>query len=463
MKKLYRNVLFFASAVVFLAVAPLVVLYAMGYRFSSATSVDPTPIGVILVETKPSRAQVFVNDKLVGTSPEAISELPPGPAKIRVTKSGYYPWEKTVTVTPGRITEVRSIRLFPENPSATTLLSDQTSAITAFSLSPNRRLAAVVDVNNKLSLVDESDLLVTPPVALDPSPAKPASLLWSPDNSALIVQYSNRPPEVVNFSTRQRADLPASLLGEVEKIVWDPRVPNRLLTLNKENSLYAYNLTNNDTSLIASNTATFATSSRNIYTVPAVSADPPHLIRHNLQGLELEIIPLLSESQPLTDKIKQLLITPNADIALQTDSGALYAMQDKNLTKLIDSALSVGWSPDNNILYIQSDPSTLYVYNINSDEPSWLPSGQLHLVNRLSQTISHPQWFAGSRHLIYQINDQIVITEIDTRDHPVTQTIASTNLGDSQIAVGQDGAKLFYLNKPPDSPNTQLVSLELIL
>ena len=64
-------------------------------------------VGALNVQTRPSGARVFVNDRLVGGStPMVISDLPSGPATIRIEMDGYKPWVTTIRVSPERQTRV---------------------------------------------------------------------------------------------------------------------------------------------------------------------------------------------------------------------------------------------------------------------------------------------------------------------------------------------------------------------
>jgi hypothetical protein len=64
-------------------------------------------IGGLNVESRPSGARVFVNDRLVGgATPMLISDLPAGPATVRIEMEGYQPWVTTIRVAPDRQTRV---------------------------------------------------------------------------------------------------------------------------------------------------------------------------------------------------------------------------------------------------------------------------------------------------------------------------------------------------------------------
>ncbi len=55
----------------------------------------------ISVESRPSGAQVYVNDRLVGSTPMVVAEVPAGPAAVRLERDGYQTWATTVEVRPG--------------------------------------------------------------------------------------------------------------------------------------------------------------------------------------------------------------------------------------------------------------------------------------------------------------------------------------------------------------------------
>ena len=62
--------------------------------------------GGITVQSRPAGARVFVNDRLAGSTPVAISDLPAGPATVRIEMDGYQPWATTVRVGAGQQTRV---------------------------------------------------------------------------------------------------------------------------------------------------------------------------------------------------------------------------------------------------------------------------------------------------------------------------------------------------------------------
>ena len=58
-------------------------------------------VGGLSIESRPSGARVFVNDRLVGSTPLAVPDLPAGPATVRIESDGYQTWATTVQVSAG--------------------------------------------------------------------------------------------------------------------------------------------------------------------------------------------------------------------------------------------------------------------------------------------------------------------------------------------------------------------------
>ena len=443
MKKVYRRVLLFTSVVVFLLAAPLVVLYGIGYRAQSL-AVDPLPVGVVLVDAEPVRADVYVNDEYRSRVPESIPNLPEGPVTIRVGAEGYETWEKTVVVEPGMAIEVRDIRLFPSDPARNTLLAD----VERFSLAPNRQLIAAVTSDNRLHVIDQAGTAVAPATRL---PRAATSLLWSPNSDQVLIRYGASTYTVATVG--RTIDLAAvNQLAGATDVVWDPRIPGRILYRDTVNRLAAFNITGNGSTRLATDVVTFATTSRAIF----VLTESGTLNELTLQGT------LVTEDVTApTGTVEQLFVTPAGALAWWMADGSVWVRGETDELELVaDTALTIRWSPDGRQLLVQPDQHSLRVYNV-SDERTPQAIGTSQLITRLSRAITDPQWFAGGRHLLYQVDDEIIITETDTRDHPRTWQVDTTNVGLTAATVGEGGDTVLYRKNTAQGP--VLMQTELVV
>ena len=72
----------------------------------------PTNYGRIIVHSKPNKAEVYLDDNYVGTTPMNLDRISPGQHRIRFVMPGYEEWSERVTVSPSR-TSTLSANLAP--------------------------------------------------------------------------------------------------------------------------------------------------------------------------------------------------------------------------------------------------------------------------------------------------------------------------------------------------------------
>ena len=70
---------------------------------------EASDTGILVVESSPSGAQVYVNDEVKGDTPFTLYNFPAGAHNIVIKKQGYKDFEKRVTITVGRSEEIDAI------------------------------------------------------------------------------------------------------------------------------------------------------------------------------------------------------------------------------------------------------------------------------------------------------------------------------------------------------------------
>lgn len=441
MKKIYRRMLLFSSLVSFLAIAPLVVLYAIGYR-ASLSSVDPIPVGVIILETKPKHALVTAEGKDYGKTPTSLPNMIAGTADVSVKLPGYVEWKKQVPVEPGRATELRDIILFPEKVTPRAISQD----VAAFSLSPDNEFIAVAGKDRTFSILDVAGQTVSAPQALS---FTPQSLLWSPNSTMVLVTAADQTRWLYD-SSRPAAIIKIPALSRAAQVAWDPRTPGRLLYVDQQGRLSAYTVFSATMVVLHKNVTSFALSDRYVFAVDAAGSVAIYTLSGASAGVSLP--------DP-AGLVKNIIVSPGGRMAfLMKDSSLKVVNEDSTVALAADTALSASWSGDNRLLLVATDNHSLHVYNATGDKLV-LPPHELKLIVRLSRPITEPKWFAGNHHLAYQTQDELMITEIDTRDRPITWQLDSTNLGSAHFSFTGDGAAAFYL-KQSEGP-TNLIAAPL--
>lgn len=100
------TIIFSASAVA--------IMLAKGYKFSSENK-QLVGTGIISVKSDPDSASVYLDDHLTTATNATIPSLPPKEYVVKVIKEGFIPWQKTVLVREGLVSDLK-LRLFPAIP-----------------------------------------------------------------------------------------------------------------------------------------------------------------------------------------------------------------------------------------------------------------------------------------------------------------------------------------------------------
>ncbi len=130
MTKKIRRIIFYLFLIVFIILAPLIALYARGYTFDWEKKTIVATGGIYL-KTYPSKAEIYINDKLKGKTNKFIRRLIPKIYEIKIIKDDYHPWQKELLVEPRLVAKAKNILLVPFNPKIS-LVATESKAYSSF-------------------------------------------------------------------------------------------------------------------------------------------------------------------------------------------------------------------------------------------------------------------------------------------------------------------------------------------
>lgn len=114
MQQRTKTLLLLMSVFIFFLIAPVVLLYAQGYRFSiSREEFALTRTGGIAVTSLPRGAKIKFGDKFAGTTPFFDDGITPGQYRLSLSKKGYQNWTGTVQIEPNRVVVLEDVILIP--------------------------------------------------------------------------------------------------------------------------------------------------------------------------------------------------------------------------------------------------------------------------------------------------------------------------------------------------------------
>ena len=155
MTKRKRTILFLGFLILFLSIAPVIILYSQGYRFDWENK-KITQTGGLFLKITPKSADIYVESlpsqkKIIEEKTDfffgsaLIQNLLPKKYKIQVKKDGHQSWEKTLEIKEKEVTGAKNIILIPEKLDFTVLSKN----VENFWLSPNERKIILKEKRDK--------------------------------------------------------------------------------------------------------------------------------------------------------------------------------------------------------------------------------------------------------------------------------------------------------------------------
>jgi len=335
----------------------LAVFYGKGYRldFGNGTpAVSKT--GLMVTTSIPDGAQVFINGNLT-TATNNTLDLTPGEYTVKITKEGYFPWEKLLKVEKELVTKADALLypLAPKLESITTLGANNPVldpsgikiAFTVASQSAQKNGIYVYDMNSRsvLSLQTAAKHIADDSIDLFST----ADISWTPDGESLVATIAGQTTYLLNAS--QLNDAPRNITA----------------TLSSFQEQYETDRKEKAAAQVAGLKPTLRKMIADNFTILSWSPDDTRILYTASKSaeLELQITPRLLG----VDTLREVRSIKEGGIYV-------YDLKEDRNTRILES----------NLLTCETDPTAC---------------------------LPHVTWFPDSKHLVYVRSEQIHLVEFD--------------------------------------------------
>lgn len=394
-KMIFQTVFRSVVVFIFISAAFLLVLWASGYKYNRLTH-KFQKTGLIFLVSQPKNVKVYINSKLAKEkTPARLDYILPGRYTVEIKKKGYYDWVKEIEVSAGKVKKYDEIILFTSNQNTQEILKQ----VNQYYLSPNKEKILILAEqpylfnlqNNEKSSVDINSNLTFLSWSNDSN-----KILFSGPNQYLIYDINNKTLSPINTEGTQ----------DIAKTYFNPKNSNQIL-YSKNNNLYLADLKNIPKLL-----------TQNIYNIQATN-DFFFFIRKDQEKFFLLRSDFdLTNSKTLAE-LKQdnyEIFSRNSDISLKNSAGILYLVPDNKLVKLNSSVKSANWSETSGFLGFNKKTKLAYLTSLDDIWYYDPENKNNNLILRSEKNIKKFIWYSELSHIIFNINQEIIITELDGKN-----------------------------------------------
>lgn len=414
MNKKTRLIILIFCVVSFLAAAPYIVIYSMGYRIDFE-NMKITATGGIYVKADPQADDVIIDSKIdkkpgIFNGAVFVQNLLPKQHNVLIKKDGYFDYQKNLLVQENEVSKLEHVLLIKNN----IIFDGLSDNADYFSSSPNGSSILLKEVNaKKLSLQYFSlgSAASKKTLSLTQSNTKILEVIWANDSSAALIKSQNAIGVyyfLFDFTKDlQQTDALSYLDKKSQQVSFNPQNSNELFYI-KNNLLYRADITQNTATAqlpILKNIISYLISSKSIIWL---STDG-FLYKSDESG---KLIEKLTSKKIATDSQTTYQILNILNKTFLNANSALLVLNEQTKTlenfNNSDANYKLLLSPDSqNLLYYNNQQ----VYIMPTDNPD----NQKTLLYKASNNIGDIFWL-NNYNVILSDKSKIIISEIDCTD-----------------------------------------------
>ncbi len=429
-----RKIILLVFLAAFAVSAPAVVLYTSGYRYNwRRNRVEKT--GILKLASQPAGARIYLNGEAQPKlTPTSIFRLLPEEYVIRMEKTGYFPWNKTLEIVSGETTFADNVVLTRD---ALPQLLESGDVLKA-SFSPDGGRIALLRRNKdwlELAVYSLSGGASTLVARFGAEKYSDTRLDWSPDGERLLFSASpaGGPRDLFLYSSGSAAE-PLALHRSLPRGArLDARWSDDSASLTVVTGVGVYSVSaatgEAEPLTLLPQIEDAAATDRGLFLL-RYAEDKTVLERTEAGSARAAVAELPAGDYVFTDSAGQRLIVTD-----RKAGKTWLAETDGRLTGPFD-ATAVAWEKP-------GGQGRLLLWNsfeISTYDPS---DGSRHLVTRVGTLVTGCAWHPAGQDVIYSTPSSIVAIELDDRDNRNAYDLARFNRV-GEFRVDPNGKRLIF-------------------
>jgi len=424
----YRRVVYIAFIIIFLITAPAAILYTSGYRYSlSKGRIQKT--GVLKISSIPKGAEIWLNGKKYETqnTPAKIQYVLPSDYEIKLSKEGYYDWQKKLAVYDNGTTFAEKVILWQKNSP-----QELTASTGVWDSSDDNNKIAFASSSEVWLLNVDSGLIGINTEKLSLLTALPKDytikdIAFSPSGQKILItaEYKGKKEYWLKTSASDKA---AKINGSYDVVHFN-HVSDEIYGLNKTGLVKIIDRTLSGELLINKLSANdFLINNKTVYFNNKKILSQISLNDNSKAVSDLEEINCPNCSLRDLSANKIILLD-------KIDQNILVVDLNRQQKTVKASAKAIDWLSNDSLLFYND--WEIFIFDLKKKEPE--------LITRLGEPISSVVWHPKGRHLFFASGQKISVIELDNRELRYVINLVE-NIPADRLQINSYGNNLYYLS-----------------
>ncbi len=459
-----RRIFFWTLTVSYFATTALILFFVFGYRHDFTQKIF-IHTGSITIKSNPKTITVNIDghtpqSKLINVINDSyeIHGIRAKQHTLAISADGYRTWEKSVPVHSGLSTEFWNVLLLRNNyETSNYTITD----IDQFFPAPEENLFACSKQIGKVQTVHvfdtKKDSITNTFLFMqkDFTQNKNENIEWSPSSRELIIPLENiddsslKDYAIAYTKTNDSFLLSEKIsLSQLSSVRWDPKERNTFFFLAQE-KLFRGKIADDmtiATEQVSENVLAYDFTDDGIY---VLNKEHILLYDHDVRGSQLE--ELITFDLPQETKSVRLDAYDTHRIIVLNDTNQtlyIYNKGDRNIynKKIGTGIIGAHFSDDGKKVLFYS-PFEIFIYFARDWEAQPIrQEDEAHSIVRFSQLIDNVHFAKDYEHVIFTMNNDVKITELDYRSNRITDTIISLTEKNTKLINKHKMDRLYFID-----------------